>query len=189
MMVPQADFDAMAFADELTTFILGLAQEGERALVIGGAARVDVELEKLLKSIMRHHPGGKDDLFDSDRPLGIFSAKINLAYRLGLIDDGIEHALQMIRKIRNDFAHATTAVSLMDSAHLSRIHEIVDCARKSSNYDPTREILLRGNEGSKRKELMCSYAAALGLIAVSLGVAVKKNGPAKPAHIASLALS
>jgi hypothetical protein len=96
---------AVDFASELKAFIAILAYEGERSLVIGGAARIDVGLERLLKAVMSRGPRGKDDnLFDPDRPLGTFSAKIKLAYRLGLLDDDVEHALQLIRKIRNDFA-------------------------------------------------------------------------------------
>src|SRR5207245_320315 len=81
---------ALEFTAELVSFIGGLANEGERTLVIGGAARIDVAIERLLRAVMQHHPGGNDNLFDPDRPLGTFSAKISLAYRLGLLDDGVE---------------------------------------------------------------------------------------------------
>ena len=91
---------------EVRTMIEGLMKEGERAAVVVGAARLELALEHLLKKVMQENPGGSDDLFDSDRNLGTFSAKIATAFRLGLIDLDIEHCLQLIRRIRNDFAHS-----------------------------------------------------------------------------------
>ena len=43
-----------------------------------------------------------------------FSAKIALAYRLDLVDKPVEHALQMIRRVRNDFAHSFEDASLTE---------------------------------------------------------------------------
>lgn len=111
-------------------FFTGLLLEGDRAAAVLGAARIDVALEKLLKAVMSHHPGGSDNLFDSDRPLGTFFAKIALPHRLGLIDDDFEHALQMLRKIRNDFAHSVVKTSFSESSHRNRIIELARVAKK-----------------------------------------------------------
>src|SRR5437867_124895 len=89
-----------AFA--IVPFIEQLVRESERAAVVLGAARLEAALEKALSLLMQPSANGQDTLFDSDRPLGTFSAKIILAHRLGLIDNDFEHALQMIRKTRND---------------------------------------------------------------------------------------
>lgn len=43
---------------EMSNFVLSLAAEGDRSAVILGAARLDVGLERLLKQVMLHHPGG-----------------------------------------------------------------------------------------------------------------------------------
>jgi hypothetical protein len=61
---------ARNIGDEITTFIAGLADEGQRSAVVLGAARCDVALERLLKKGTMHHPDGADNLFDPDRPLG-----------------------------------------------------------------------------------------------------------------------
>src|SRR5439155_15512980 len=111
-----------------------LAQEGQRATVIVGAARLDIGLERLLKHVTAHHPGGSDNLFDPDRPLGTYSVKIALCYRLGLIDRDVEHALQLIRKIRNDFAHSITTANLSESAYRSRVLELEREAKKDAAF-------------------------------------------------------
>jgi len=112
-----------------------------------------VALERLLKSVTRHVPGGRDDLFDPDRPLGTFSAKIALAYRLGLLEDHVEKALHLVRKVRNDFAHAITEVSLSESAHQNRLSEITKCVRPCPVYDmmlQATEKALPGIHGGSR---------------------------------------
>ena len=119
---------------EAGTFTVGLAKEGERSAVVLGAARLDVSLEHLLKAILCHNPGGDDNLFDVERPIGSFSAKTALAYRLGLIDPEMEHALQMVRKIRNSFAHSTDVATLANSPHKDRVEELAKAATKSSHW-------------------------------------------------------
>ena len=118
---------------ETAEFVIGIAREGERAAVVLGSARLDVSLERLLKKLMQPHVGGSDNLFDSDRPLGSFSAKIALAYRLGVIDRTLEHALQMIRKIRNAFAHSITVANLADPPYNGQFNELIRDLRKNGN--------------------------------------------------------
>lgn len=178
------DNQVSEFVTELVSFIVGLAKEGERSLVIGGAARIDVALERLLKSITRHSPGGNDNLFDADRPLGTFSAKISLAYRLDLLTDGMEHSLQMIRKLRNDFAHATTDVSLSESSHRNRLNEIKKCAQESSLYQVAFEAAAR--TVPELPDSTVSLVIALGLIASAIEIAVWENGPLKNLRVADL---
>lgn len=169
----------MAFLKELTIFIEGLANEGERALVIGGAARIDVALEHLIRRVTSHQPGGHDELFEANGPLSTFSAKIIMAYRLGLIDDGMESVLQLIRKIRNDFAHATTLVSLSESSHRNRINEIGKCAQGSVSHDQlVRRIMENsGIDLTEPPPLNVKLTAALIHIAVALEMAAQSNKP------------
>jgi hypothetical protein len=88
-------------AGEMMEFVLDLAREGERSAVVLGAARLDVALEHFLKKVIQNHPTRQqDNLFDQNRPLRSFSAKIALAYRLGLLEKDLEEAMGIIRKIR-----------------------------------------------------------------------------------------
>jgi hypothetical protein len=178
------------FARDLVAVIALLASEGERSLVIGGAARIDVAVERLLKAVMSRARRGKDDnLFHPDRPLGTFSAKIDLAHRLGLSDDDVERALQLIRKIRNDFAHATTDVRLLQPPRADRVREIVKCVRTIPAYDRMYDnffsVVSRSGRSAKRNELVASLAVALSFIAAILELAAGNNGPMKDAFVAN----
>jgi len=106
---------------ELMKFLVVLGTESERSAVVLGAERVNVSLESNLKKFLRPCPDNQDTLFSSDGALGTFSRKIELAYRLGLIDLKFKRALNLVRKLRNDFAHAITVESLQDGAHASRV--------------------------------------------------------------------
>jgi DNA-binding MltR family transcriptional regulator len=46
-----------------------------------------------------------EKLFEFNQPLGNFSNKINIAFCLGLINKLVKKDLDLVRKIRNKFAH------------------------------------------------------------------------------------
>ncbi|WP_445371160.1 hypothetical protein ACH518_18570 [Methylomonas sp. HW2-6] len=120
--------------EDMFSLAKSLLDESERATVILAAARLDVDLERLLKRLLAPHPGGTDPLFEGDRMLGTFSAKIAFAHRLGAIDSSFEHALQMLRKIRNDFAHQLDQESLSSQRQKLRLLELTRWAENSEIY-------------------------------------------------------
>ena len=124
----------MDLLSDIFRLVKSLLDESERASVILAAARLDVDLERLLKHVLHHHPGGSDPLFEGDRMLGTFSAKIAFAHRLGLIAPEFEHALQMVRKIRNDFAHQLESEQLNSPRQKARLTEIVRIAEQSEIF-------------------------------------------------------
>ncbi|WP_157644159.1 hypothetical protein [Burkholderia ubonensis] len=123
-----------------TAFIQSLYEESERAGVVLAIAKIDAELEALLKSVLLPCAGGEDSLFDSDRALGTFSAKIAIAHRLGLIDGEFEHALQLMRKIRNEFAHHVDNASLSRGGHRDRVAHLARWTKKNPHFDNARDM-------------------------------------------------
>jgi hypothetical protein len=118
------------------------AKESGRGAVLVAAARLDVALAQCIKAVLMPHPGGDDPLFDSDsRILGTFSAKIQIAYRLGLIDRDVEHAIQMIRRVRNEFAHSFDEASLSAQSHRNRLAKPYFEARKGKLWASLEQIL------------------------------------------------
>ena len=76
-----------------------------------------------------------------DRPLGSIGAKVVLASRLGLIDTGVERALNALRKLRNAFAHSAESASLADPVHSSRLTEVYQLARANPLWAPLENVL------------------------------------------------
>lgn len=78
----------------------------ERGTVLVWASILDEMLTKLLKSFLVPLDKGKlDEIFEPDGPLSTFSAKIKIAFAVGLITKEEADCLNSVRKIRNDFAH------------------------------------------------------------------------------------
>ena len=75
--------------------------ESERGSAIVGAAFIDEALEEILKAILIVSAEKDDELFNgSHPPLGSFSAKTDVAYRIGLISPKFRKSLHIIRNIR-----------------------------------------------------------------------------------------
>lgn len=139
-----------------------LLAESERAAVILAAARLDVDLERVLKRLLAPFPGGNDPLFDGDRMLGTFSAKIAFAHRLGAIDQNFEHALQLLRRIRNDFAHQLDQESLSSQRQKNRVSELVRWAEKSDVYQSGIKAFESQDKGKEHIQfVVCAVCMSL----------------------------
>ena len=87
-------------------FESSIIKESLRAKVILSGCYLDEALYDLLKIVLVPSEEKNDVLFDGPQaPLGTFSAKIEMAYRMQLIDTNTKDSLHLIRKIRNEFAH------------------------------------------------------------------------------------
>ena len=131
----------LAAAQAARTIALQMLEERGRGAVLVGVARVDAALEHLLQAVMTPPAAKGDGLFLPERPLGSIGAKVALASRLGLIDGPVERALNVLRKLRNAFAHSTESASLGDAAHSSRLSEVYADARSNPLWSPLETVL------------------------------------------------
>ncbi|WP_226661688.1 hypothetical protein [Microbulbifer aggregans] len=105
-------------------FVEEFSNESDRAAVILGAAKLDELLYQLVKARLIPDSGGRDELLDGDGPLGTYSSRISMAFRLGLITAEFCRALHLIRRIRNSFAHEIAGCTLETGAHADRVREL-----------------------------------------------------------------
>ncbi|RQU12170.1 hypothetical protein DF157_24550 [Burkholderia cenocepacia] len=144
-----------------------LLTESERAAVILAAAQLDVELEKVLKHVLVPCAGGTDLLFDADRALGTFSAKILMAHRLGIITLEFEHSLQLVRKIRNDFAHQIDTESLAGSKQRDRVETLYQKFESSDRFMEIASSILQWkdiNTTQEQRKLVACCAAMIAML-------------------------
>lgn len=158
---------AKAVFPDLLQFLVALGLEGERSGVVLGAERVNVALVALLTAFLRPSPTKTDSLFSSEGPLATFSRKIEMAYRLGLIDSRFRQALDLVRKLRNDFAHATKVETLEEQRHADRVRALSALISRGSRKT------LEGLETAFRKgaglgTLPCAYLASVMVLLVKL---------------------
>ncbi|NEH99226.1 hypothetical protein U8P76_01730 [Rhizobium johnstonii] len=107
------------------TLLSLIATESPRGMVLIAAAELDRLLQELLSNYLRPGYGLKALLGESDGPLSTFSSKISLAHAIGLITDLEFRKLNLIRRIRNEFAHQTDA-SFDKSPIKDRVRELAN---------------------------------------------------------------
>jgi DNA-binding MltR family transcriptional regulator len=110
-------------------------QKTDSAAVLIGAGMLEDDLGSLLRSYCLRDIGSikkfVDPLFEVYAPFSTFSAKINVSCALGLISLQKQRTLDLIRKLRNDFAHERKVVSFQIPKYELRLREIL----KSAKYD------------------------------------------------------
>jgi hypothetical protein len=81
--------------------------ESDRACGILFGSYLESALDAALKSAFRPDLSGTvaEDLFDHKGAIGLFSAKINIAYAIAIFGNKTRHDLNLIRMMRNGFAH------------------------------------------------------------------------------------
>jgi hypothetical protein len=108
---------------EVVELRLALSKETDRGCALFAAAYLDGELEGLLRAKMVADERVASAILSPDRPLGSFSARIDVAYLLGLIPRLARLDLHLIRKIRNDFAHTARRLSFAEPVIAARCRE------------------------------------------------------------------
>ena len=112
-------------AKNFKTFYDQMSDESDRGAVIVSVSLIDELLGNLLKAKLAPSLEKSDELFDAAfSPFGSFSAKIDLAYRIGLLRPSVRKSLHLLRKIRNNFAHASGIKGFDDPSTQDRIREL-----------------------------------------------------------------
>jgi mannitol operon repressor len=104
------DHDSKYFAEFLKEF----QKESDRGGALVGAAILDARLERLILSHMLPGKVSKDLVVGGNAPLGTFSSRINSCFALGLITSLERHDLNLVRNIRNEFAHREHGITFDD---------------------------------------------------------------------------
>lgn len=97
----------------------------ERGLILALSAFAEESLGHLLESFMLPNLAAKKLLDGFNAPLGTFSARIQAAYALGLITAEQFDNLELMRKIRNEFAHSWKGVSFKNqkiASYIAALH-------------------------------------------------------------------
>jgi DNA-binding MltR family transcriptional regulator len=98
--------------------------ESDRGCVIFGTALLSEGLEELLRSSLRRAPEDNkliDSLFQGYAPLSTFSAKIQLAYALGILPRHLKERIELVRRLRNEFAHESGPLTFEDPRCADRL--------------------------------------------------------------------
>jgi hypothetical protein len=115
-------YKAVRVMDYYELFHKEFAKESDRACVIVAGAMLDELLRSLLLAYLVPSTTSDDPLFDTvNAPLATFSARIEIAFRCGIISQRFARDLHLVRKIRNDFAHNIRDCNFDDTRVRSRV--------------------------------------------------------------------
>jgi DNA-binding MltR family transcriptional regulator len=93
-------------AEDLAKFIEELRRETDRGLPLVAAALIDDRLAETLRAFFVDGPSAEKLIDAGNAPLGTLSSRAELCFALGLIDAYEHSEIALIRKVRNEFAHA-----------------------------------------------------------------------------------
>jgi len=119
-----------------------LRGESDRGSVVLAAAWIDEQITCLIKSFLCTPLSGQERLLKIGGPVGDFGAKIELAYRLGLIRKETHRSLELFRRLRNDFAHLSSPLTFQTPAVKDRVLEIFKLNEQmlEAIWDTVREV-------------------------------------------------
>lgn len=86
-------------------FLDDFNKETERGAALAAAAMLDDQLGKIIEAFLVPNKGSQALLSGFNAPLGSFSARTAAAFGLGLISEVEYRECELIRKVRNEFAH------------------------------------------------------------------------------------
>ncbi|MDP1633474.1 MAG: MltR family transcriptional regulator [Gallionellaceae bacterium] len=91
--------------------------EGDRACALILTANLDNRIRELLVAhFVEMTPAQQKDLFEGTGALPTLSSRVRISYACGLLSEDEVHDLNLIRKIRNHFAHEEHGWSFATSA-------------------------------------------------------------------------
>lgn len=119
---------------EVITFRKSITNESDRGAGLMAAAFIDDRLAELISSKLINDDALIKSLLDFNGPFGNFSARIEVSFGFGLIPNNVRRDLNLLRKIRNDFAHTANQVTFYDQPIASRCRELaLDNKSKDAN--------------------------------------------------------
>ncbi len=129
---------------------------------ISGAILVEHELEVLLRG---HFPRDDDEtwaLLNSERgPLHSFYAKLLMAFAFRILDDELLHNMNVIRRIRNAFAHSKKPIDFNDPLIKGVISSIKTPKRAGRRLTAALDSIRREDDQQRAYAHLCDQMAAL----------------------------
>jgi DNA-binding MltR family transcriptional regulator len=103
--IPRSHSETHPHLNGFMGFLADFNKETERGTALAAAAMLDEQLGRIIESFLIPNKGSKALLDGFNAPLGTFSARIASSFALGLLSEIEYRECELIRKVRNEFAH------------------------------------------------------------------------------------
>lgn len=168
--------------EDFEIFVSEFRNESDRAAVILGASKIDSLLSMMLDKFLLPCPNSTDNLLSNNGPLATFSSKIDMCYRLGLIDSHFCRNIHLVRRIRNSFAHEVYGAKLNSGSHRDRVKSLAS----SLNHHPWFNFLRDNYFQHDVEDVRADFSSSLGIMIVRLDVALRGIQPISNADMEPL---
>jgi len=121
---------------EFFPFLEALNKESARGRALISAGFLEEQLKRILLAFMLEGAKADELIEGANAPLGTFSARTTACHVLGLITDNERDDLNLIRRIRNDFAHQVHT-SFQTESIVSRCDQLKFKAKNYKKVDGT----------------------------------------------------
>ena len=131
--------------DDLEDYLEIFQDETDRACAVLGAAHLDFLLAKAIEyNLPRGNELSEELFFKPEAPLGTFSSRISMAYALNIINKETKEYLDVIRRIRNDFAHKMEIHTFdEDQSIIDRCRNLKIAIDQAKNYPEPHKLGLQ----------------------------------------------
>lgn len=147
---------------EIVKFRQLLTNESDRGCVLVGTSLIDLDLKNMISAhFIGVHLKDQKEFLEGQGPLATFSSRIKLSYFLGLISEDTYRDCNIIRKIRNEFAHKHEDISFQSPQIKSRCLSL--SGRRVANPEDL-DPALRIHESDARHNFMATVISILGEI-------------------------
>ncbi len=135
-------------------------RESDRGLALVAAEFMDITLEKLLlarfASGIKQRPKLVKLLFEGFGPLSTFSARIGVSYAFDLLEDWMASDLDLIRRIRNEFAHSLESKTFRDPEITRMVDQFACITKLTKNIEHLKEDLSSKQGGPQALSIQMS---------------------------------
>ena len=97
--------------EKLNRFMSAIRKQEDQAMVLSLATFLEDTLGRLLLAYFRSCHATKDLVEGFNAPLGTFGSRIKAVYSFGLVTDEQFKDMEILRKVRNHFAHSWEGIS------------------------------------------------------------------------------
>jgi len=144
--------------EKLNRFMSLVREQDDRAMVLSLATFLEDTLGRLLLAYFRTCKATKDLVEGFNAPLGTFGSRIKAVYAFGLVTDDQFKDMEILRKVRNQFAHNWEGVTLEQNDIKALIGQL-------SGYTVDHKPI----EGGSRERLLGSLSTCCMELQIFLG--------------------
>jgi mannitol operon repressor len=119
---------------DLSIFLRELQKETDRGLPLVGTAFIDEKLRETLQAFFIENKVSSKLLNERFSPLASFSARLDACFALGLIDDHEYSEINILRKVRNEFAHGKHGLSFKNDKIVGLCSSLNSSLPEGSDY-------------------------------------------------------